>query len=223
MTDRPDESSSEKPDRPDDSLPQPDQSAAGESSLPISPNPESLAATGSVDEGLPEWEPLTPELVEDEAIRGDFVIRWVVVGLALLLGVSQIAETRTLLHIKSGQYLAQHGFLPSATDVLSYTANDRRWVNLSWLFDLVMAGVVFAVSGGIGLSMIQGAMAVLAFGLLAHTVRPNIRTWWGSICAVLALLACYPQFTVQPELITITGSEFRVVDAWSSRRSRASP
>ena len=26
----------------------------------------------SADEDLPEWEPLTPELVEDEAIRGDF-------------------------------------------------------------------------------------------------------------------------------------------------------
>ena len=50
------------------------------------------------DEGLPEWQPFTPELVEDEAIRGDFVLRWVVVGLALLLVISQISESLTLLH-----------------------------------------------------------------------------------------------------------------------------
>ena len=159
------------------------------------------------DEGLPEWEPLTPELVEDEAIRGDFVIRWVVVGLALLLGISQISETRTLLHLKSGEYLLSHGLLPGAKDVFSYTANDRKWVNLSWLFDIAAAGV-FSVSGGIGLSIVQGLLAGLTFGLIVHAVRPNIRTWWGSLCAVLALLVCYSQFTVQPELVTLLGLSF---------------
>ena len=161
-------------------------------------------AAPAVDEGFPEWEPLTPELVEDEAIRGDFVIRWAVVGLALLFGFSQIADTRTLVHIKTGEYLASHGVLPPANDVFSYTASDRRWVNLSWLFDLFAAGI-HAVSGGIGLSIAQGLLAGLAFGLLAHAHRSAIRTWWGSICAVLALLACYPQITMQPELITLVG------------------
>ena len=161
-------------------------------------------AAPAVDEGLPEWEPLTPELVEDEAIRGDFVIRWAVVGLALLFGFSQIADSRTLVHIKTGEYLASHGVLPPANDVFSYTASDRRWVNLSWLFDLFAAGI-HAVSGGIGLSIVQGLLAGLAFGLLAHAHRSAIRTWWGSICAVLALLVCYPQITMQPELITLVG------------------
>ena len=90
---------------------------------------ESAATVPAADEGLPEWEPLTPELVEDEAIRGDFVIRWVVVGLALLLGISQISETRTLIHLKNGEYLLNHGLLPSGKDVFTYTANDRKWVN----------------------------------------------------------------------------------------------
>ncbi len=163
-----------------------------------------VGAAPPVDEGLPEWEPLTPELVEDEAIRGDFVIRWVVVGLALLFGFSQIADSRTLVHVKTGEYLASHGVLPPANDVFSYTASDRRWVNLSWLFDLFAAGV-HAASGGIGLSIAQGLLAGLAFGLLAHAQRSAIRTWWGSICAVLALLVCYPQITMQPELITLVG------------------
>jgi tetratricopeptide (TPR) repeat protein len=166
-----------------------------------------ISALASEDEGLPEWEPLTPELVEDEAIRGDFVIRWVVVGLALLLGISQISETRTLLHLKNGEYLLGHGLLPVANDVFSYTANDRKWVNLSWLFDIAAAGL-FSVSGGIGLSIVQGLLAGLTFGLLVHAVRPDIRTWWGSLCAVLALLVCYSQFTVQPELITLLGLSF---------------
>jgi tetratricopeptide (TPR) repeat protein len=170
---------------------------------PASVNPDGTP-TAAADEGLPDWEPLTPELVEDEAIRGDFVIRWTVVGLALLLGISPISDTRTLVHLKTGQFMASHGFLPPARDVFSYTATDRHWVNLSWMFDLLASGV-HAVSGGIGLSILQGLVAGVAFGLLAHTYRPDIRTWWGSICAALALLVCYPQFTTQPELITLLG------------------
>lgn len=203
MTDQADEPLDPKPAAQETSGPAADASIH-ESSVPTSADPNSPAPG---EEGLPEWEPLTPELVEDEAIRGDFVVRWVVVGLALLLGISQIGETRTLLHLKSGQYLISHGFLPPAKDVFSYTASDRKWVNLSWLFDIVMSGV-HSLAGGIGLSLIQGLIAGVAFGLLVHTVRPSIRTWWGSICAVLALLACYPQFTIQPELISILGISF---------------
>lgn len=202
------------PDQSDESLDPkvPAQDASGSAadssaneSMSASPADQNTPPPG--EEGLPEWEPLTPELVEDEAIRGDFVVRWVVVGLSLLLGISQIGETRTLLHLKSGQYLLSHGFLPPAKDVFSYTASDRKWVNFSWLFDILMS-LVHSLTGGIGLSLIQGMLTGVAFGLLVHTVRPSIRTWWGSICAVLALLACYPQFTIQPELISIVGLSF---------------
>ena len=200
------------PAEPDDgSLPQDPNPAPEQPNIPVagqtpidpsktqqSVNPE------TVDEGLPEWEPLTPELVEDEAIRGDFVIRWAVVGLALLFGFGVISDTRTLVHIRSGDYMAAHGYLPPARDVFSYTANDRRWVNLSWLFDLMASGI-HSATGGIGLSVLQGLLAGLAIGLLAHSYRQGIRTWWGSICAALALLACYPRFTAQPELFTLLG------------------
>jgi tetratricopeptide (TPR) repeat protein len=153
---------------------------------------------------LPEWEPLTPELVEDEAIRGDFVMRWAVVGLAILLGCSQIAETKTLVHIRSGEYMATHGLLPPAKDVFAYTRADQPWINLSWLFDLLAAAVHF-LGGGVGLSIVQAMVAAAVFGLLVHTVRPGIRTWWGSTCAAFALLACFRQFTIQPELVTLLG------------------
>ena len=202
----PSEPTGDNPSSPGESVPASNelQSAESSSGQPDAAMSSMEGAAPPVDEGLPEWEPLTPELVEDEAIRGDFVIRWAVVGLALLFGFSQIADTRTLVHVKTGQYLAAHGVLPPANDVFSYTASERRWVNLSWLFDLFTAGV-HAVSGGIGLSLAQGLLAGLAFGLLAHAHRSAIRTWWGSICAVLALLACYPQITMQPELITLVG------------------
>ncbi|MBM4074289.1 MAG: hypothetical protein FJ267_01435, partial [Planctomycetes bacterium] len=178
----------------------------GESSEspPVEPPTSPVETNRDGEEGLPEWEPLTPELVEDEAIRGDFVIRWAIVGVALLFGLSQIADSRTLVHIKTGQYLASHGFVPPSKDVFTYTANDRPWWNVSWLFDLIAAGT-FNVAGGIGLTVIQGILAGVAFGCLAHAQRSNIRTWWGSVCAGLALLVAYPQVTIQPEIVTLVG------------------
>lgn len=197
------------PDPADDSSTPPEPTPPSDQPVPAETasqpvNPEGSEQAAKSTEGLPEWEPLTPELVEDEAIRGDFVIRWAVVGLALLLGIAPITDTRTLVHIRSGEYLTSHGFLPPSRDVFSYTATDRTWVNLSWLYDIITS-VVHSVSGGIGLSILQGLLAGVTFGLLTHTVRSEIRTWWGSICAALALLVCYPQFTAQPELITLVG------------------
>lgn len=155
-------------------------------------------------EGLPEYEPLTPEMVEDEAVRGDFVMKWAVILLAVLFGCTLIVETSTLVHVKTGQYLSSHGILPPARDVLSSTADQVRWVNLNWLFDLVLAGV-YGVGSFIGLSVFKAVVAGITFGIVCHTGRPGVSTWWGSICAGLAVLTCQPRLTAQPELITLLG------------------
>lgn len=71
------------------------------------PFPRSVTSPGEAvslpEDQLPDYEPLTPELVEDEAIRGDFVIRWAVVLLALLFGWTQIDDTSLLVRIRNGQ------------------------------------------------------------------------------------------------------------------------
>ena len=155
-------------------------------------------------EGLPDWEPLSPELVEDEAIRGDFMLRWAAVLLALLIGCRQIVETTTLVHVKTGRYLAAHGFWPPAQDVFSSTASEHRWVNLSWLWDLIASGL-FAVGQGTGLSLATALLVALTWWLLGRTSRANVSNWWGSILSVLTLLASHPQFSGQPETVTLLG------------------
>ncbi len=168
----------------------------------------SAGANATADEmtedGLPEWEPLTPEIVEDEAIRGDFMLRWAVILLALLIGCRQIVESSTLLHVKTGQFLAAHGFWPPANDVFSATATEHRWINLSWLWDLVASGA-FAVGEGIGLSLLTAGLVALTWWLLGKTSRANVSTWWGSVLGTVTLLACHSQFSGQPETVTLLG------------------
>ena len=167
---------------------------------------DSVAGTPAVDpnEGLPDWEQLTPELVEDEAIRGDFMLRWAVVLLGVLIGCQAITETTVLVHVKTGQYLAAHGWWPPAKDVFSATAIDHRWVNLSWLWDLVSSGL-FAIGEGIGLSLGMAVLVTVTWWLLGRTSRPSVSNWWGSILGALTLLASGPQFTGQPEVVTLFG------------------
>jgi tetratricopeptide (TPR) repeat protein len=184
------------PAKPDAPIAAPASSPAASMSPPVPPT----AST----EGLPEYEPLTPELVEEEAIRGDFVLKWAVILLAVLLGSTLVFETTTLVHVKTGQYLASHGLLPPARDVFSASASDQRWINLSWLFDLIVAGF-YGVGKFMGLSAFKAALAGLAFGFIVHTSKPGISTWWGSICATLAVLVCQPRFTAQPEVVTLLG------------------
>ena len=148
---------------------------------------------------------LTPELVEEEAIRGDIVLRGAVVLLATLFGWTHLTSSATLTQIRTGQELATHGLLPPRTDTFfSYTASDRPWINLSWLGDLWLAAL-HAVGGPAALSVFSGLAAGIAFWLIGRTSLERAPTWWGSLCAGLAVVAVFPLLTAGPTLITVVG------------------
>jgi tetratricopeptide (TPR) repeat protein len=158
-----------------------------------------------------DYEELTPELVEDEAIRGDFVLRWSVVLMAVLFGAMRIAESATLVHVASGQYLWSHGVLPPANDYLSHSASDRRWDNPAWGFDLLAAALVGL--GGYGaLTLLKMLLAGATFWRVTHTARDDLRTWWHAWCAALALVVCQPHLTALSTLWTLPG--IALVLAW---------
>src|SRR5262245_21946933 len=194
------------------SVPEPDSAPEQPASL-SNPSPvDESAAPPAVPPAEPgksptdvvEDEPLTPELVEEEAIRADFVLRWAVVLLAFLLGSTRITETSALVHIKAGQYLATHGVLPPALDVFSYTAEDRPWTNLTWGFDL-LAAAIYAIGSFAGLSVVKAVAIAVAFWLIGRVSLPGIPTWWGSICGVVAILGCHLRFSADPDMVTIFG------------------
>lgn len=177
-----------------------------------------------LDEELPEYEPLTPELVEDEAIRGDFMIRSVVVLLAVLLACVSTIESATLTHIRAGQTIMANGYLPPATDSLSSTAEGQPWYNLSWLFDLSIA-ILYNIGGPILITLAKAVLVGVSFWFVVQTSKRGVSTWWGSVCAVLALLACYPYFSAQPVMITICGVGllFYLLNRWQESEFESTP
>ncbi len=153
---------------------------------------------------LPEEEPLTPEMVEEEAVRGDFMLRWAAIFLAVLLGFTQINDTKPLVLIRSGDYMRAHGLLPPRTDVLSLTVADKPSPNVSWLFDHVIS-LCWSAGGDKALTLLKVAIAGLVGYLLTHISIRGVPTWWNSICAVFAIVACSSDFVPLPELVTMLG------------------
>jgi tetratricopeptide (TPR) repeat protein len=163
-----------------------------------------FSADRDLQDELPEEEPLTPDMVEEEAVRGDFMLRWAAVGLAVLMGFTQINDTKPLVLIRSGDYMRSHGLLPPRTDVFSLTAAEKPAPNVSWLFDHVVS-LSWALAGDKGLTLLKVVIAGIVGFLLTHMSIRGVPTWWNSICAVFAVVACSSDFVPLPELVTMLG------------------
>ncbi len=197
-------------------------SAAPETASPAESAPAE-SSTDTTSDQLPDWE-LTPELVEEEAIRGDFMLRWAVVLLGVLYGFGQINDTQTLVHIKSGEYQLENGILPPGTDVFSYTAADRDWVQLSWLFDLLMGGI-YGAGGFVGVAVAKALIAGVLLYIVVHVSRSNVPTWWTSICGAGLLVGVSTQLTARPELMTMLGVAilFWMLNRWQQTETAKLP
>lgn len=185
------------------------ESPAGDNSLTQSPQldesadsaPEVPTPSTQVEE-LPDIEELTPELMEDECIRGDIMLRWAVLLLALLLGWTYVTHSEIFVDIRSGEYLLAHGFLPPANDPLGIAEQPHRWINTSWLSDIIVAGA-HQVGGFAGVSVLTAVLTFVSFWLLGKSSIMNMTTWWPSICAAVAMIAIFPALQAGATLWTV--------------------
>ncbi|MEW4487778.1 hypothetical protein AB1L42_06825 [Thalassoglobus sp. JC818] len=152
-------------------------------------------------EPLPDWEELTPEYFEDECRRGDFMLRWAVILLAVLFGWNYLTESAVLLQVKAGQYMLENGFLPPRLDPFAIPTVETTWVNLGWLSDLAL-GVVYGMGGFTALTVVTAIKLGIAFWVLSRIAIPGVTTWWSSVCAAIALIAVFP--VMQPGAMATT-------------------
>ena len=179
---------------------------------------------------LPEDEPLTPELVEEEAIRGDFMLRWATVFLAVLMAFGQINDTKPLVLIRSGDLMRANGFLPPRVDQFSHTVLEKsddgtmvagKVSNVSWLFDHIVS-LSWLAAGEKGLTLLKVIVASVSAWLLVRISLPGVSTWWSSICAVFAVVACSSDYVPVPELMTILGMTMTMRLLFQHRQGQAS-
>ena len=113
----------------------------------------------------------------------------------------EIKDLDLWLHIRMGQFILQHGYVPSV-DVLSASFAGKPWVNHEWLFQVIVS-LVKDRWGMNGLIYMQSAVVVLTFLiflLLTYTKERQLAI----IPLLFFVLQIYEtRFTIRPDIFSV--------------------
>ena len=137
--------------------------------------------------------------------------RWRVAAVAILLVLAASATfTRVwnfdvFWHLAAGEWMLRHKAVlrhdPFSSETRASSSEPREWVNVHWLFEIVVAGL-HAAGGFALLSVLKCALAVATMFALAWALRRRVPPGWliFSGAAMLAVMA--ERVRVRPELFT---------------------
>jgi hypothetical protein len=130
--------------------------------------------------------------------RLELLLPGLVVALVAILSLRRLDNTDTWFHLSAGRWIVEHGSIPP-TDTLSWTVRDHTWINVQWLFDVLMYGLYRL--GGPSLLVIVSAIAYSATTAL---LLVNLRRYVGPITASLfgawAVIISQSRFEIRPEM-----------------------
>jgi len=125
---------------------------------------------------------------------------WFLVALAALFGIKLLDNSDTWWHLASGRWMVEHWSIP-AKDVLSFTVPGHDWINLQWLFDLLMYAVHQIGDAG-GLVLFSAAVYAAMFALLIVRLRRSLGPLGTTALAIWVLHICQARFVVRPEMFS---------------------
>ena len=121
-----------------------------------------------------------------------------VVVVAATFALRRLDNTDTWWHLSGGRWIAQHGRIPSL-DPLSYTVADHPWINVQWLYDVLLYGL--HVLGGPSLLVVASMLAYTgAVALMVHTMRQRASPLVTTLLGSWAVLASQDRFAIRPEM-----------------------
>ncbi len=160
------------------------------------------------------------QLAEAERSQPGMAAALTVALFAFVLALSPIDWTTTLVHIKTGEYLANNGWLPPEHDIFSQTATKSIWINGAWLFDLLVYGL-YQIGGFAVLTISKALVVGISFFLLMRLCRQKRNVTWSVVLGLLLVLASLPRMNVLPDIITLLGVTLILV-FWNQWRLRGS-
>jgi hypothetical protein len=131
----------------------------------------------------------------------DGVLIVLVVAAAFLLGCQELFDSDVWWHVRAGQWIWEHGRVP-ALDPFTFASADRPWIDLHWLFQLMLAGA-HRLGGVAGMILLASSICatVILVGLFARD-----RRWSMAVvvaCWLPALGAMSSRFDPRPEIISL--------------------
>jgi hypothetical protein len=121
-------------------------------------------------------------------------------GVATLFALRRLSDPDTWWHLASGRWIARHWAVPH-TDTLSFTVPDHPWINVQWLFDLLLYGLQQA--GGAPLLVLASAATWgLAIVLLVRNLRLAVGPVWTCIVTLWVATISWERFAARPEMLS---------------------
>jgi hypothetical protein len=141
------------------------------------------------------------------------ILLWV-----FLSGCTQMRSTDTWTHIRTGQLILERGHVPWV-DWYTYTDSDNKWIDLHWLFQLLMA--MLYELGGVGLLVLTKALCLVitvAIGWSATGTR--LPTSLKAACWIMPIICLSGRALVRPEMLTLI---FLAIWLWIILRAEERP
>ena len=138
----------------------------------------------------------------DRACRlADGLLVLLMVAVAFLLGCQELSDGDVWWHVRSGQWIWSHRSVP-VLDPFTFASADRPWIDLHWLFQLMLAG-------SYALGRVPGMILLASAGwacliLIGLTSRERQWPMWMIVpCWLPALVVLSDRFGPRPELLSL--------------------
>jgi hypothetical protein len=122
-----------------------------------------------------------------------FACMYYVASAPLLLGHYDLGW-----HLAAGDVIREQGRIPFH-DPWSFTAGERQWYNVSWLWD-VIASLIFQYAGFNGLILLVLACGAVLAGYLVSICLSSGASTTAVCIAVLSCCLLYPTFATYPDI-----------------------
>jgi hypothetical protein len=124
-------------------------------------------------------------------------------ALTFLLGCQELFDADLWWHVRAGRWILEHRAIPRV-DPFTYGALGQPWVDLHWLFQVVLA--LAYERGGVPGTLVLAASGAAAAVLTGFILRD--REWPAAVVAaawVPAVLLASTRFDPRPEIATLIG------------------
>ena len=115
-----------------------------------------------------------------------------------VFAIRRLEDFDTWWHLASGRWIAEHHAIPY-TDVLSHTVPQNEWVNLQWLYDLLLY-FGWTIGGPNLLVLASAATFIGSFALIARNLRRHLGPIATTLLLVWVATTVNERFLIRPEM-----------------------
>lgn len=115
-----------------------------------------------------------------------------------LFALRRLDDFDTWWHMASGRWILQNHTVPHV-DTLSFTVPQNEWINLQWLYDVLLV-VVWNIGGASLLVIASAACFVATFALLSRHLGRHLGAVTSTLLMVWVAMTVNERFLIRPEM-----------------------